>query len=88
MDVTKFVPKKGLLIVKSPVKDLKTESGFEVEENTDDFLVYAEVVASDDSNYSVGSFVVLHTLYTQEFRDGADVYMVVEIEDVLGTYTS
>lgn len=86
MKVEKISLRDGYLIARKAVVDAKTDSGFEVEENSDDFLVHAEVVNSATEKISLGMFIIFHVLDAQEFRDGSDTYLLVRDEDVVGTY--
>ena len=87
MNIDKFKPLPSLLIVKKPVTESKTESGFEVEENSDDFLVWAEIIKSGSPEYKSGEAIVFHALYTDEFRDGSDSYFLVHEDDIVGHYS-
>jgi co-chaperonin GroES (HSP10) len=86
MKASAFSPRTGFIVTKKEVSRNTTATGLEVEENSDDFLVYAEVVVSGSSAYVPGDTVVYHVLDSQSFRDGADTYNVVQEGDVLGTY--
>ena len=86
MKVSSITPREGFLIVKKSSIDTTTDSGFEVEENSDDLLVFAEVVSSSSADFPKSSFVVFQELYAQEFRDGSDSYLLLQEDDVVGTY--
>ena len=84
--ISKIVPGEGYLILKKNDLDTSTASGFEVEENTDDFLVYAEVKNSGSEEYTSGEGVIFNSIDAQEFRDGADTYILLHTDAVLGKY--
>ena len=87
MRVGQFVPVTGYVVTKKEDAGAAYASGFQIEENTDDFLVHAEVVVSSSSAYATGTCVVYHVLESQSFRDGADIYNLVNESDILGVYT-
>lgn len=86
MKVENFIPREGFIVVRKAVVDSVTDSGFEVEENSDDFLIHAEIVSSGSSDFIVGSHVVFHALEAQEFRDGSDTFLLVHSDYIVGTY--
>lgn len=86
MKIEGITPREDFLIVKKFASDVATDSGFEVEENSDDLLVFAEVVKSGVSEFPPATYVVFHALEAQEFRDGSASYLLIHETDVLGVY--
>ncbi len=84
MRTSNIVPRTGYLITKK--EETVTKEGLEYEENTDDFLVYAQVVVSSSLNYSKGEFVIYHVIEAQEFGDGSLIYNFIHEDNILGTY--
>ena len=86
MKVENFIPHEGYLVVSKESGDVKTASGFQTTENTDDFLIFGEVISTNSKTYAKGEIVVFATFLAQEFRDGASTFLLVNEEDVRGTY--
>ena len=86
MNVSKFLPREGYLVVVKSSSDVTTSSGLVVEENSDDLLVHAPVVRSSSLAYPLGIDVVFHALDAQEFRDASKGFLLIHESDVLGTY--
>jgi len=86
MQISQIKLIKGLLAVEQTPDEVETESGIVLSENTDDFLVHAEVINSSSKLYSVGTMVVYHVLDAETFRDGAKAYALLREEKIKGTY--
>jgi len=86
MKLSGVKPIAGFLVTKEEETRLRSDAGLQIEENTDDFLIYGEVVIGTDK-FPVGSFVIYHVLESLSFRDGSQVFNLVREEDVFGTYT-
>ena len=87
MKVNCFAPGPGFIVVRKEQTQSRSEAGLEVEENSDDFLTFAQVVVtSDEKEFPTGAFVVFHALDAQSFRDGSVTYNLVDVLDIVGTY--
>ena len=87
MIVTNFRPKTSYLVVKKVSPNATAQTGFQVEENDDDFVIYAQVVTSSSSIYKPNDVVVFELVDSQSFRDGAEEYNFIHEDAILGTYT-
>jgi len=85
MKIDRIAPVKKFLIVKKEVDDAETASGFQVEENSDDFLVHG-IVVHGTADFVPGTDVVFEAVYAQALRDGADEYLVIHEDDIIATY--
>jgi co-chaperonin GroES (HSP10) len=90
MKIKAISPREGYFVTKQyPQTRKQDKTNFEVEENTDDFTVFAEVVHANPkklSTISKGDNIIFQPLEAQPFRDGDEVYYFIKEKYVLGTY--
>ena len=87
MNVSKISPRAPYVVSSREVIENKSSSGIVTKENTDDFIVFADIVAtSDDKKFPLGTTIVYHVTDSYPVRDGAKSYDMVNVGNVLGTY--